>query len=98
MTLRPRRHRRRSFRLARPSAAVLAAVGAAGLAAPCARAAVVTWTGGGADANWSTGQNWGGAAPAGGDLLVFDGNIQLTNHNNLSAAASVAGITFNPTA
>ena len=45
------------------------------------------WTGGGADANWSTPGNWGGTLPASGQSLTFQGNVRLANNNNLLAAA-----------
>lgn len=54
----------------------------------------VTWTGGGADNNWSTGANWGGAAPAAGDSLNFAGTVRPGPVNNLAADISIAGITF----
>ncbi|MBM3888010.1 MAG: hypothetical protein FJ388_02665, partial [Verrucomicrobia bacterium] len=37
-----------------------------GLLPPAATAANLTWTGLGADANWSTAANWGGLAPVNG--------------------------------
>ncbi|MHB1155449.1 MAG: beta strand repeat-containing protein [Phycisphaerales bacterium] len=36
-----------------------------------AGAAQVTWNGGGADSNWTTGLNWGGAVPATTDNVIF---------------------------
>jgi autotransporter-associated beta strand protein len=47
--------------------------------------ATFTWTGGGANSNWSTGGNWqGGAAPTNGSILVFGtGESQLTNVNEI---------------
>ena len=35
--------------------------------------AAKTWSGGGADNNWSTGGNWGGTAPTSGDTATFNG-------------------------
>jgi autotransporter-associated beta strand protein len=57
-----------------------------------------TWNGGGADDNWSTGDNWGGTAPAASDMLVFDGTTQLSNNNDMTANTQFDGITFNATA
>jgi autotransporter-associated beta strand protein len=44
-----------------------------------------TWTGGGANSDWSTGANWqGGIAPTSGSVLVFGpGESQLTNVNDI---------------
>ena len=49
------------------------------LAGSPASAAEYTWTGGGSDANWTTGDNWGGAAPAGvnTDAIHMAGATQL---------------------
>ena len=41
-----------------------------------------TWTGGGTTGNWSTGNNWGGNAPAAGDNLVFPANATRFNNTN----------------
>jgi fibronectin-binding autotransporter adhesin len=43
-----------------------------------------TWTGGGADGNWSNGANWDGAAPVAGNLLVFDGTTRQSNTNDIT--------------
>lgn len=60
-----------------------------------------TWTGGGADANWSS-LNWSttnpGGVPLAGDSLIFAGTTRLTNTNNLAVDISIAGITFDNTA
>ena len=52
-----------------------------------------TWTGGGANNNWSTGTNWqGGVAPTSASTLVFgSGESQLTNVDDISGL-SVAEI------
>lgn len=41
-----------------------------------------TWSGAGADANWTTASNWGGTAPATNDSLIFTGATQQNNTNN----------------
>lgn len=55
-----------------------------------------TWTGAGADANWTTTANWrGGLAPVAGDLLVFPaGAARLANTNTFPAGTGFASITF----
>jgi autotransporter-associated beta strand protein len=57
-------------------------------------AATVTWTGGGADNNWTTAANWGGTAPVAGDSLVFAGITRLAPNNNFAAGTSFTSITF----
>jgi fibronectin-binding autotransporter adhesin len=52
--------------------------------APLAQAAQLTWSGGGGNANWSTGANWAGTAPTGTDALIFAGNTNLITNNDLS--------------
>ena len=52
-----------------------------------------TWTGGGANANWSTVANWNGAAPVNGDKLLFTGSTQLANNNDISGL-TVPWMTF----
>ena len=54
-----------------------------------------TWNGGGSDDNWSSANNWGGTAPAGGESLVFGGTTRCTNVNNIAADTSFSNITFN---
>lgn len=44
------------------------------------------WTGGGSDANWSTGLNWNGARPTNGGKLVFAGSLRQSNANDLLAS------------
>ena len=34
---------------------------------------------------WNTGANWGGAAPAGSEIIQFNNNVQTTMTNDLSA-------------
>jgi fibronectin-binding autotransporter adhesin len=57
---------------------------------------VATWTGLGADANWSTTLNWSGSAPANSTTraLVFEGATALSNTNTLTSATA-SSITFN---
>ena len=51
------------------------------------------WTGGGADANWTTGANWsGGSAPGSGDIALFDGSCTVNCSPTVNANISVAGI------
>lgn len=64
-----------------------------------------TWTGGGADANWSTAGNWScatdtGQAPAAGDSLVFPygaSAARFASNNDLTAGTSFTTITFSGT-
>jgi hypothetical protein len=57
-----------------------------------------TWSGLGADDNWSTGDNWvGGVAPVAGDDLVFPETPRLTPFNDLAAFTSFASMTFSGT-
>ncbi|HWD94405.1 MAG TPA: hypothetical protein VG938_18885, partial [Verrucomicrobiae bacterium] len=51
---------------------------------PEAHAAVRTWSGAGADANWSTAGNWGGTAPVNADVLLFSGVTQQNNNNDIA--------------
>src|SRR4051794_8022270 len=55
-----------------------------------------TWVGLGADANWSTAQNWAGAvAPAVDDNLVFPaGAARLTNVNDFAAGTRFRSVTI----
>ena len=65
---------------------------------PYVAAAVRTWTGLGANANWSTAANWGGTAPVAGDDLVFPaGAARLANTNNLAAGTTFGSITISGT-
>lgn len=54
-----------------------------------------TWTGGGANNNWSTPANWGGTAPVSGNALTFSGSARQTNTNDVSGLANLNTITFN---
>ena len=53
-----------------------------------------TWSGGGADANWSTAANWGGTALAAGAGLQFAGTKGLDSQNDMPPGLQVNGITF----
>ena len=65
---------------------------------PYVAAATRTWTGGGADNNWTTPANWGGTAPVAGDDLVFPGGAaRLSNTNNFLAGTSFNSITISGT-
>lgn len=63
------------------------------------KAATLTWTGGGADDNWTTVGNWGpGISIAAGDFLQFSGSTRLGPVNNLAANSNIIGMTFSGTA
>jgi autotransporter-associated beta strand protein len=53
-----------------------------------------TWTGAGANGNWSTAANWGGAVPGNGDRLTFTGSTRTVNTNDLTALTTPS-LTFN---
>ena len=60
-----------------------------------------TWNGGGgANNNWSEGNNWSGNAPAtdGSASLIFAGGSATTANNDFFAGTAFAGITLNNTA
>src|SRR5688572_9445665 len=63
--------------------------------------ATFTWSGAGADTNWTTSANWAQTGDADGipdadDDLVFDANTaQRNSNNNLAAASAVNSITVN---
>jgi autotransporter-associated beta strand protein len=54
-----------------------------------------TWTGGGADNNWTTAGNWGGVAPALNDSLRFAGSTRLAATNNFPYGVTFNSIVFN---
>lgn len=64
------------------------------LCAGMAGAATRTWSGGGADNNWSTPGNWGGTAPSAGDDLVFAGVTRLAPVNDFAANTGFNSISF----
>ena len=76
-------------------ALVLAVVGLV-VGSGSALAVTRTWTGNGADANWSTAANWSpSGAPVTGDDLVFpNGALRITNMNDLAAGTSFNTISF----
>ncbi len=55
----------------------------------------ITWTGGGANANWSTAANWGGVAPVAGCDLDFAAATGLATTNDLAAGTQFGSLTFN---
>lgn len=58
-------------------------------------AGIRVWTGGGADANWSTAANWGGNPIAAGDDLIFPSQAtQLDNNNDLPSDTAFSSITL----
>jgi len=59
-----------------------------------AQAETRSWTGGGADDNWSTVANWGGTAPVEDDALAFGGSARLVNINDLAADTRLTGISI----
>jgi hypothetical protein len=62
--------------------------------APLARAAVITWDGGGATNNWNDCDNWSGSTcPGTGDVATFDGTS--TKNATINANISVQGIDIN---
>jgi len=64
------------------------------MASTTASAAVFTWSGGGANATWSTTANWtGGTAPTTGNSLLFNNNTKLANVNNIGSL-SIDTLTF----
>jgi autotransporter-associated beta strand protein len=53
-----------------------------------------TWTGAGANNNWSTSGNWDTTAPGSGDMLIFNGTTRQINTNDISGL-TVPWVTFN---
>jgi autotransporter-associated beta strand protein len=64
------------------------------VASSTAQAATLTWSGAGANDNWSTTANWGGTAPVAQDVLTFSGMTRLTPVNDLAAGTEIDGILF----
>ena len=59
-----------------------------------ARAATVTWTGGGGSGVWSVAGNWSSGLPVNGDALLFAGAGPLATVNNRSSGPIYDRITF----
>jgi autotransporter-associated beta strand protein len=80
---------------------LLACLAWLGAGTPALHAGTDTWSGGGANNNWSTAGNWSSASahepPISGDSLIFTGTTRLTANNNLSSF-TYAGLTFSSTA
>ncbi len=58
-----------------------------------------TWTGGGADNNWSSAADWTVGPIIANDKLVFDGSVRLTNVNDVAQPVTqFASLVFKPTA
>ncbi len=73
---------------------IVALVASGLLASTTASAAVFTWTGGGANTNWSTTANWlSGTAPTTGNDLLFNNSTSRTNVNNIGSL-SIGTMTF----
>jgi len=75
--------------------ALIAAVLAAGTAHAQTS---ITWSGGGADTNWSTAGNWSsGTAPtsSGTWALTFSGTTRPTNNDNITPAITVSSLAIN---
>ncbi len=54
-----------------------------------------TWSGGGADNNWSTGENWSSlATPDPGDSVAFQGALRTTTNNDLPTGTLLQSITL----
>ncbi|MEY3896669.1 MAG: hypothetical protein RLZZ214_2189, partial [Verrucomicrobiota bacterium] len=80
------RHRNRALATAFMTALTSAAT-------PFSQAAQLTWSGGGGDANWSTGTNWAGTAPVSNDALIFAGNTNLITNNDITGLTLINGTT-----
>jgi autotransporter-associated beta strand protein len=57
---------------------------------------IINWTGGGANANWSTAANWGGMVPVAGCDLDFSASTGLITTNDLAAGTQFGNLTFIP--
>ena len=64
-------------------------------ALPAVAQTTQTWNGS-VDANWSTSGNWFTATPVAGDSLIFDGSVQTSPNNDLTAGTLIGGINFAP--
>src|ERR1051325_5615503 len=82
------------FRAKKMVARVLLSACAGVVIAQGASADTKTWSGNGADDNWSTAANWQGVAPVADDILTFDGALRLTPVNDYAAGTLFDGINF----
>jgi hypothetical protein len=58
--------------------------------------ATKTWTGAGANNNWSTALNWsGGTIPINGDDIIFNGAFPVTGNKDCTYNGGFVGISFN---
>ena len=55
---------------------------------------VSRWSGGGANANWSTPANWGGTALAANDYVEFVASAGISTTNDLAAGTQFGNVTF----
>ena len=55
---------------------------------------VSKWSGGGANANWSTAANWGGNAIAANDYVEFAAAAGVSTNNDLAAGTPFGNVTF----
>ena len=55
---------------------------------------VSRWSGGGANANWSTAANWGGTAMAANDYVEFGAAAGVSTNNDLAAGTQFGNFTF----
>jgi hypothetical protein len=64
-----------------------------------AQAATVNWTGEGTDNNWSTPDNFGGATPAGQDVVFGDSDrtVQTTVNSVVDTDVTISSLTFHNT-
>src|ERR1035437_2594921 len=91
-----RRQRRSDGALKRAAIGVLIACVA--MTGMTVGADTLTWTGGGASANWSDAGNWDtGTTPITGDDLIFDGTTQQANVNDIDNAtlSRISSLTVN---
>jgi autotransporter-associated beta strand protein len=79
---------------------VLRFVATACVFVPVATADAQTWTGGGADNNWTTAANWSGGVPASATTtnVTFSGSTRLAPNQNIASPLKLNTLTFGPTA
>ena len=74
---------------------IVALVASGLLVSSTASAAIFTWSGGGANASWSTTANWSnGTAPTTGNDLLFNNSTRTTPNVNTIGSLSIGTITF----